>query len=137
MACFVFQHRVVWPDIDLAGVVYFANFMSYFERAEVEWVRSHGIEYGEFLETLGIWMPRVSVQCNYHRPARLDDLLSTEMRLERMGRTSFTLAFNIYREPAREYLADGTFVIAAVSRTSFKPIPIPKPYREILESLGK
>ena len=77
MGRFTHQHRVSWPEVDLAGVVYFAHFVNYFEEAETEWVRSHGIEYGEMLERFGICMPRVSIHCDYHGPARLDDLLDT------------------------------------------------------------
>lgn len=137
MARFTCTHRVRWPEVDLAGVVYFVHFVSYFEMAEIEWVRSNGMEYGELLEKLGIFMPRVSIQCNYHAPARLDDLLSIEVGLSNMGNTSFTLAFDVYSEPPRVHLADGRFVIATVSRSLFKPIRVPDRLRSMLESLGE
>ena len=135
MAPFLYEHRVRWRDVDLAGIVHYAHFVAFFEAAETEWVRSHGIEYGEFLETMGLCMPRVSIHCNYHAPARLDDLLAIEVKLERLGETSFTLGFDMYRDSDREYLADGQFVITTVSRTTFKPIRVPEKLREMLEAL--
>ena len=135
MAPFVYEQRVRWRDVDLAGIVHFAHFITYLEVAEHEWVRRHGYEYGEFLETMGICMPRVSVHCDYHAPARLDDLLSIEVRLERVGNTSFTLKFDVYRGSGEEYVAQGRFVIATVSRTSFKPVRVPDELRDMLDAL--
>jgi acyl-CoA thioester hydrolase len=135
MAPFVYEYRVRWRDVDLAGIVHFAHFVTYFEAAEHEWVRSCGTEYGAFLEKLGICMPRVSLNCNYHAPARLDDLLMIEVKSERTGNTSFALAFDIYRGEDREHVADGQFVITTVSRASFKPCPVPEELREMLEAL--
>jgi acyl-CoA thioester hydrolase len=135
MSRFVHQYRVPWPDVDFAGVVYFVRFVGYFEMAETAWVRTQGIDYGQLLEKLGICMPRVSVHCDYHAPARLDDLVSIEVRLERLGNTSFTLAFELFLEPEREILADGYFVIATTSRESFKPIRVPDELRRMLATL--
>ena len=135
MAPFLYEYRVRWRDVDLAGIVHFANYVAYFEAAEHEWIRSHGTEYGAFLEKRGICMPRVSLTCNYHAPARLDDLLFIEVRFEKMGTTSFTLRFDIYRRTDRERLADGQFVITTVSRTSFESIPVPEELREMLHAL--
>ncbi len=136
MGRFTHQHRVSWPEVELAGVVYFAHFINYFEAAEAEWVRSHGIEYGEMLERFGICMPRASIHCDYHAPARLDDLLDLEVRRGRLGATSFTLAFEIFAEPENRCLADGTFVIVTVSRSTFRPVRIPDRLREMLETLN-
>lgn len=135
MAEFTYQHRVSWSDVDLAGVVYFVHFLSYFEMAEEAWVRSHGIGYGKLLEKLGICMPRASIHCDYHAPARLDDRLSVVVGLERLGQTSFTLRFEIFREPERKHLADGTFVVTTVSRSSFKPVRVPNELRGMLQAL--
>jgi acyl-CoA thioester hydrolase len=132
---FVYKHRVRWRDVDLAGIVHFAHFVGYFEVAEHEWIRSQGAGYGAFLEQQGICMPRVSVHCDFYAPARLDDLLSIEVKLEKIGNTSFTLAFDMVRDPVGERIALGSFVIATVSRSSFKPIRVPEKLREMLEAL--
>jgi YbgC/YbaW family acyl-CoA thioester hydrolase len=135
MSRFIHQHRVTWPEVDIAGVVYFVHFLSYCEAAEVAWVRSHGLEYGEMLEKFGICMPRVSIQCDYHAPARLDDLLSIELSLHRLGNTSFTLAFKIVSAPAGVAVAGGRFIIATVCRSTFEAIRVPDELRDMLEEL--
>jgi acyl-CoA thioester hydrolase len=132
---FVYEHRVQWREVDTAGIVYFAHLVSYFEIAEHEWIRSHGTDYGAFLEKLGVHMPRVALDCNFHTPARLDDLLSINVKLERIGQTSFTLRFDVYRKPDLEHVADGRFAIATVSRASFEPVRVPEKVREMLGSI--
>ena len=132
---FSIEHRVPWPDVDLVGVVYFARFLSYFEMAEVEWMRSRNIDYQGLLDKEKIWMPRVSAHCDYKSPAHFGDLLSIEMKLGRLGRSSFKLLYQAYRLPERKHLADGYIVAAAVSRSSFKSVPLPGELREALQTL--
>ena len=135
MGGFAVEVRVPWSDVDLAGVVYFPRFFTYFELAELEWVRAQGLGYEEFLRSLNVWLPRVAVHCNYRTPARLDDRLSIQMKLLRLGRTSFTLGYGAYRLPDGEPVADGYTVIATVSRARFKPIAVPRALRERLQAL--
>jgi YbgC/YbaW family acyl-CoA thioester hydrolase len=132
---FAIEHRVPWPDVDLVGVVYFARFLSYFEMAELEWMRARKIDYEGLLRRENIWLPRVSAHCEYRAPARLGDLLSIEMTLGRLGRSSFTLAYQAFRLPERKQLADGYIVAASVSRTSFKAVRLPKELRDVLQAL--
>jgi len=132
---FVVEHRIPWPDVDLARMVYFPRYFSYFEMAELEWIRTQGHSYESFLETLDIWMPRVSVQANYHAPARLADLLSIEMFVAALGRTSYTFGYEAFRLPERTLLADGTITIVTVSRNDFKPVPVPEALRGLLAPL--
>ena len=135
MSRFVVKHRVEWADVDLAKIVHFPRFFSYYEIAELEWIRAQGLRYEDFLEHLNIWMPRVAAHCDYLCPARLADLLSIEMALKHLGRTSFTLSFDIYRLPERTHLAEGCITIATVSRDSFHPIPIPEKLVKLLDGL--
>ena len=126
MTTFSIEHRVPWADVDLAKIVYFPRFFSYFEMAELEWYRTRGLRYEDVLEGLGIWMPRVSAHCNYRSPARLADLLTIEMKVARIGRTSYTYGFDAIRLPERTHLADGEIVIATVDRETFRPTPVPE-----------
>ena len=132
---FSIEHRVPWPDVDLVGVVYFARFLSYFEMAEVEWMRAQKIDYEGLLNKEKIWLPRVSAHCDYKSPARFGDLLSIEMKLGRLGRSSFKLVYEAYRLPERTQLAEGYMVVAAVSRSTFKAVPLPDELREVLQTL--
>lgn len=132
---FKIEHRVPWADVDFAKIVYFPRYFSYFELAELAWYRSQSVVYQDVLEGMGIWMPRVSAHCDFRAPARLGDLLSIEMHLDRLGRTSYSFGFNAYRLPERVHLADGTITIATVSRDAFRPTPIPEKLIALLEGL--
>ncbi len=135
MAAFILEQRVAWSDVDLAGIVYFPRYFTYFENAELEWIRSQGVSYQDFLEEMGVWMPRVACHSNFRRPAKLADLLSIEMRLDRLGRTSFTLGFDALRLPERTEVADGYIVVATVDRESFRPTPVPEALVRLLSDL--
>ncbi|HEX9725416.1 MAG TPA: thioesterase family protein [Vicinamibacteria bacterium] len=135
MACFKLEHRVPWRDVDLAAVVNYPRFLSYFEMAELEWVRSLGEDYLGLLEEMNIWLPRAAAHCNFRAPAHLSDLLSIEIGLERLGRSSATVAYEIYRLPERELIVDGYVVMASVSRESFKPVPLPEKLKDMLLTL--
>ena len=132
---FILQHRVPWSDVDLAKIVYFPRFFSYFEMAELEWYRTQGFGYEELLSELEVWMPRVAAHCNYRSPAHLAELLQVEMHIKRIGRTSYTFGFDAFRLPERVHLADGTIAIATVSRDEFRATPIPDKLRGLLEQL--
>ena len=134
---FTIEHRVPWADVDLAKIVYFPRYLSYFELAELEWYRRHDFGYQEFLEGLGIWMPRVAAHCNYRSPARLGDLLAVEMHLERLGRTSYTYGFEAFRLPERVRVVDGYITIATVTRDTFRPTPIPDRLALLLNELPR
>jgi len=135
MSPFVIQHRVPWADVDLAKIVYFPRYFSYFEMAELEWYRNQGLRYEDVLSGLGIWMPRVAAHCNYRAPAHLAELLSIELHLERLGKTSYTFGYDAFRLPERTHLADGYVTIATVSRESFRPTPVPEELRRRLATL--
>ena len=135
MPRFILQHRVPWRDVDVAAVVNYPRFFSYFEMAELEWVRAQGKDYLGFLEEMNIWLPRAAAHCNFRAPARLGDLLSIEMGLERLGRSSATLGYQVFRLPGHELVADGQVVVASVSREHFKSVPLPEKLRDLLQRL--
>ena len=132
---FTIEHRIPWSDVDLAQIVYFPRYFSYFEMAELEWIRKQGLSYEALLEGLDVWLPRVAAHCNYRARARFAELITIEIRRERIGRTSFTYRFDAYRLPERTHLVDGYITIATVSRDSFEPTPIPERLVRLLEEL--
>jgi YbgC/YbaW family acyl-CoA thioester hydrolase len=132
---FSIEQRIPWCDVDLARIVYFPRYFSYFEMAELEWVRQQGLSYEGLLNELEVWLPRVAAHCNYRAPARLAELITIEMRRQRIGRKSFTYRFDAYRLPDRVHLVDGYVTIATVSRGGFEPTPIPERLVHMLEEL--
>ena len=92
--------RVRYEETDAAGVVYYANYLVYFEVARVEALRAVGVPITE-VERRGVTLPAVSASCTYHSPARVDDLLDVAMWTEHIGRASFGFGYEVRRVAER------------------------------------
>ena len=123
----VFRHpvRVYWEDTDAGGIVFYANYLKFFERARTEWLRALGIEQQALRETTGAIFVVGATALRYLRPARLDDLLEVTVELREAGRASMTLAQQALR--AGELLAEGDIRIGCVDAQSLRPRRIPNP----------
>ena len=132
--------RVYWEDTDAGGIVFYANYLKYFERARTEWLRALGIEQRNLQQTLGGIFVVSDVQLKYLRPARLDDQLLVTAQLSEMGRSSFTLrqeARLVGTQPAGTapaVLCNGTVRIGWVDGQSMKPTRIPPGVQQALHS---
>jgi acyl-CoA thioester hydrolase len=121
--------RVPYADTDQMGMVYYANYLTYFERGRTEWLREHGLAYRD-LEARGLYFPVVDCSCSYHAPARYDDLLSIHTTVSAVGHASITFSYEIIRGSTR--IAAGMTKHPLVNR-DFRPIRIPAEIRQILE----
>jgi len=83
--------RVYWEDTDAGGIVFYANYLKFFERSRTEWLRSLGIEQQHLKETTGSMFVVSETSLRYHRPARLDDELIVTARLIEKGRASLII----------------------------------------------
>ncbi len=117
------QVRVRYQETDRMGIVYHANYLSYFELGRVEWLRNKGLDYAR-LEDSGVLLPVVNVSINYKAPARYDQLLSVETVLVKIGGASLVFQNKIYDENKR-LLVEGEVTLVATDSSSFKPIKIP------------
>jgi len=88
--------RVRYQETDAAGVVYYSNYLVYFEVARVEALRAVGMPITE-VERRGVILPAVSANCTYHSPAHLDDLLEVAMWTDHVGRASFGFGYEVRR----------------------------------------
>ncbi len=133
-AAFEFPIRVYWEDIDAGGIVFYANYLKYFERARTEWLRSLGISQQVLREQTGGMFVVSETQVKYHRPARLDDALSVSARLASGGRASLTVAQQAWRTSpeGRELLCEGDIRIGWVDAASLKPARIPSSILDLL-----
>jgi len=120
-----FRHatRVYWEDTDAGGIVYYANFLKYFERARTEWLRSLGVEQGALREQLGTMFIVSRTAVRYLRPARLDDLLEVTVAVRDAARVSLHLQHQALR--GAELLAEGDIRIACVDAPTLRPRRIP------------
>jgi len=123
-----FRHttRVYWE-----GIVYYANYLKYFERARTEWLRSLGVEQGALRERLGAMFIVSRTAMRYLRPARLDDLLEVTVAVRDAARVSLHLEQQALR--GTELLAEGEIRIACVDAPTLKPRRIPD---EVLNRLS-
>jgi acyl-CoA thioester hydrolase len=109
----VTSYRVIYGDTDKMGVVYYANYLRWFERGRCEFLRQLGAPYGE-IEARGIHFPVVEANCRYAKPARYDDLVLIESRIESVSRATLIFAYRISREGEDMPLATGSTKHACV-----------------------
>ena len=121
----IHQIRVIFGDTDQMGVVYYANYLRYFESARSDYWRTLGRSYRE-VEARGLGLPVVEAHCNYRRPARYEDLLEVELELTELRAVSMRFGYVIRR--GDEVLADG-YTRHAVVSTAGKPTPLPADLR--------
>ena len=84
---FSIEERVRWGDVDAAGIIFYGAYIRFFEFAETELFRQVGLSYGVMFEELDIWLPRVHLECDFHRAAKLDDLLEVTVFVGKCGRS--------------------------------------------------
>ncbi len=130
-APFTHRLRVYWEDTDAGGIVFYANYLKFFERARTEWLRALGFAQHDLLQREGAMFIVVDTAVRYLQPARLDDLLDVSVELREAGRAALTLAQQARRDGA--LLAEGTIRIGCVTPGTFKPRRIPT---TILERIG-
>ena len=127
--------RVYWEDTDAAGIVFYANFLKFFERARTEWLRTKGYSQEQLRTERGTGFIVTDASISYRRPARLDDLLDVTVALMRVGQASLQIAQQASRivpDGTNELLADGTIRIGCVELGTYRPRRIPT---EILQSI--
>jgi acyl-CoA thioester hydrolase len=125
------EEYVRWEDIDAAGIINYQAYLRFFGLAEAELLRSAGVSYGFLFEVLGIWLPRVRVECDFLKPVKLDELLVVEAYFSKIGRTSVHLDFEVRRKAAPDDLvATGRYILVCVRQKEFTAVPVPAELRE-------
>jgi acyl-CoA thioester hydrolase len=128
--------RVYWEDTDAGGIVFYANYLKFFERSRTEWLRSLGIEQHSLRESTGGMFVVTETSIRYHRPARLDDELIVTATLIEKGRASLIIGQQalLKSERAPVLLCEGTIRIGWVDAASLKPARIPANILDRLEA---
>lgn len=129
---FTIEERVRWGDVDAARIIFYGAYIHFFEFAETELFREVGLAYGKMFDELKIWLPRVHLECDFRRAARLDDLLEVSVYVARFGKKSMRLNFEVRRKGEEELIATAHFVLAAVNQDTFETVPLPAELRERL-----
>jgi acyl-CoA thioester hydrolase len=114
--------RVYWEDTDAGGVVYYANYLKFMERARSEWLRALGFDQRRLRDELGLVFVVRNATIEYLKPARYDDLLTVTARLEQANRASLVMRQTIERD---ELIASAEVTLVCVHAQTFKPARIP------------
>jgi acyl-CoA thioester hydrolase len=121
--------RVRYAETDAAGVVYYGNYLTYFEVVRVELLRALGCPITE-IEARGVLLPVVEARLKYIRPARLDDLLTVSAGLDSVGPASFAVDYEIPRDDGL-LLVTGSTRLAVCERETGRAIAMPAWLREL------
>ncbi|THF62889.1 tol-pal system-associated acyl-CoA thioesterase [Pseudothauera nasutitermitis] len=124
--------RVYYEDTDAAGMVYYANYLRFCERARTEWLRAAGFSQQRMAAEQGLAFVVRSFQAEYRRPAVLDDSLLVLTRIERLGRASIEFAQRIVR--GDELLFEASVSVACIGTTHHKPTALPAEVRAQLSA---
>ena len=120
---FRFPLTVYYEDTDAAGVVYYANYLKFMERARTEWLGSLGFGVAEFEAAHGVVFVVHRMEIEYRQPARLSDRLEATMELAELGRVRMVALQQVRR--GTSVLAEARVTLACVERASFRPARIP------------
>ena len=139
-----FHHllRVYWEDTDAGGVVFYANYLKFFERARTEWLRALGVGQQQLRDDTGAIFIVSDTSLRYRAPARLDDRLDITVRVQHVGRASMTLQQQAWKLPQTPHsnpageqstlLCEGSIRIGCVDAASFRPCRFPPQITRVL-----
>ena len=126
MSAFVWPARVYWEDTDGGGVVYYANYLRFLERARTEWLRARGQLQAELAADPGVLFAVAAVNIRYRRPARLDDLLSISCVAALAGAATIVFQQQIHRgDDHGELLLEAEVRVVCVNARDFRPRRLP------------
>lgn len=124
------KYRVPYADTDQMGVVYYANYLEYFERSRTEMMRDAGMPYSE-LEKLGVFLPVSEAHCHYHASAHYDENLTFRSQVVEIRGVRLRIASEVWFED--KMLVKGEVILACVN-TNRKPV---KPPRELVQACSR
>lgn len=118
--------RVYYEDTDAGGVVYYANYLKFMERARTEWLRSLGVEQDVLREKEHMLFVVAGAEIRYRRPARFNDRLQVGVKVEDLGKSRVVFSQRVTRDtPDGELLAEATVRVACVHAETLKPRAMP------------
>lgn len=125
----IFETRVMvqWADVDIAGIMYFAAYQRAVERAEMDFFGELGFPYNSVFEEYDIWLPRVHVEADYHRPALMGDWLTLRTHIRHVGGSSVKWQTLVHNERTTYTGAAFDLVVACIDRRTLKSRPLPEP----------
>ncbi|ADL11918.1 acyl-CoA thioesterase [Acetohalobium arabaticum] len=129
------QIRVTYQETDKMGVVYYANYLRWFEIGRTEYMRQAGVTYKE-LEDEGVFLPVLESHCKYHNPARYDDLIRIETTINKLKRVRIGFSYEILHSESDELLAAGNTSHSFVNQ-DFEPISLQREKPEVWQLIQR
>ncbi|MBE9562407.1 MAG: tol-pal system-associated acyl-CoA thioesterase [Proteobacteria bacterium] len=123
MKNFIWPIRVYHEDTDSGGVVYYANYLKFMERARTELLRSHGIEQTTLKQEYNTILVVSKLSIDYLKPAVFNDLLDVVINMTKLGKVSFAMEQKVLRND--EILCTSIVKIGAINSVTYRPQPLP------------
>jgi acyl-CoA thioester hydrolase len=120
---FTWTVRVYYEDTDAGGIVFYANYLKFFERARTEWLRAAGVDQQALIDRDGAGFVVKSASIDYHAPARLDDELTLTLTIEKLGRASVQFAQKAYK--GDRLLVEALVKVGCVDLATVRPRSLP------------
>jgi len=133
---FTWPVRIYYEDTDSGGVVYYANYLKFMERARTEWLRQAGFEQDELIDSEGVIFAVRSVEADYLSPARFNDLLTVTASIVDRGRVSLTFHQEVRRKTDNKLLCQGRIKIVSLKHDTMKPCAIPQAINQSIEGMN-
>jgi len=131
MQAFIWPVRVYYEDTDAGGVVYHANYLNFMERARTEYLRQFGFEQTDLLEQFGLVFAVRSMQIDFLKPARFNDLLQVKVEVKRLQRVSLTFLQTVASNDGEQIYCRAEVKVASIAQQTFRPKPIPETLMEV------
>jgi len=120
---FTWPVRIYYEDTDAGGIVFYANYLKFFERARTEWLRASGVNQQALADTDGAIFVVKNANIDYHAPAKLDDELKLTLNIEKLGRASVQFLQQAWRGDV--LLASASVKVGCVDAATLRPRPLP------------
>ena len=127
--------RVYYEDTDAGGVVFYANYLRFMERARTEWLRAYGFEQDQLRADFNIVFAVRAVEVKYLKPARFNEQLNVTVENIQLKRASMAMQQSIFKQDhdKNELIVKSTVNVVCLHSDSFTPCPIPKPIFEVVK----
>ena len=132
---FIWPVRVYYEDTDAGGVVFYANYLRFLERARTEWLRGYGFEQDQLRNEYNIVFAVRAVEIKYLKPARFNEQLNVSVENIQLKQASMAMQQSIFKisEDENELIVKSTVNVVCLHSDTFSPCPIPKPIFEVLK----
>ncbi|GHV52974.1 thioesterase [Deltaproteobacteria bacterium] len=123
------EHRVSYGETDAMGIVYYAEYLHFFERARSSFIREKGMSYAE-VEKRGVYLPVREASCRYRSPSRFDDIIHIRVWVSEWGRASITFSYELFGDDKEKLRAAGKTQHAIVDQAG-RPFAVPDWFRNL------